>query len=139
MKLFKSSFLAVIAVLILSVSASAETKITIECKENFQAERTDEVIPHSITFDADKGYKPLSFNVYGSKLTVSASYYMKANGKVCGHSVDQICVSLKGSSFCTNKAEATLYPTDRYAQPGDRTSVKCSIPGNKEFACPTEK
>ncbi len=117
----------------------AVSNVTIECKEFAQGEGTQNTMVHKISFDADKGYKTLSFPVYGSTLKVTASFYMSQDGKTCGHSVDQICVSLPGSSFCTNKAEATLFPTDRYAQPGDSTHVVCSLPGQREMPCPTEE
>lgn len=139
MKLLNSSVVLAITLVFFSGIASAGSQLTMICKENHQSERIDRDVEHKVTFDADKGYKNLEFNVYGSTLTIAASFYMKEDGITCGHSVDRICVSLKGSTFCTEQAEATLYPTGKYAQSGDRTFISCSIPNNKEFKCPTEE
>jgi len=137
MKPLCPKFLFLLLTLFTVSTLRAETNITIQCDEYYQAERINKVIPHTLTFDADKGYKNLQFEVYGSKLTASASFFMEDDGKMCGHSLDQICVSLKHSTFCTEKAEAKLYPSN--GQPGDSTQVKCTILNNKTFPCPTEE
>jgi hypothetical protein len=121
---------------IVSANVIASNTLTIKCNVRVEGERSDVTTSPSITFDAEKGYKNLSFDVYGSKVSVTSTFFMSNDGKTCGNKVDQICVNLKSSVFCSDKPIATLYPTDRYAQPGDRASVECSLIGLKTFPCP---
>lgn len=117
----------------------AATSITLSCKVVTEGERTSDISTPTVTFDAEKGYKDLSFKVYNSEVAVSTSFYMTADGKKCGHQVNQICVEQKGSAFCTTNPEATMYPTGKFAQAGDRTSIVCKIKGGAAGPCPEEK
>lgn len=121
---------------VLANTAMASSKLTLSCKVETVAERTDDISTPSVSFDADQGYKSLSFEVYGSEILVTPTLSMSADGKTCSNIVQDICVKLNGSSFCTTKAEAVLYPTDEYAQLGDRTTIKCKMKGDLSFPCP---
>ena len=123
-------------------SAFAVTPLTISCDVEVQGERTDDTTTSAISFDADRGCQELALTVYNSPVRVSANFYMSANGKTCGHELS-ICVPMSvgtGSSssadFCADKSDATIYPTDSYAQVGDRTYIKCSLTGGETAACP---
>ena len=117
----------------------ATTNITLTCKVTAEGERSSDVTIPKVTFDSEKGYKYLSFKVYNSEVAVSTSFYMTADGKKCGHKVSQICVEQKGSAFCTANPEATMYPRDKFAQAGERTSIICKIKGGAAGPCPEEK
>lgn len=127
---------ALVAIAVLTANfANAATNIKLSCKVEMEGERTDDISNPSVSFDADKGYKDLDIDVYGSKVNVTVSTYMSADGKTCGEEVNQICVRLRGSAFCTGQPEAVIYPTDRYAQPGDRTTISCSVSGDIKRPC----
>ena len=117
----------------------ATTNITLSCKVIAEGERTSDISTPTVTFDSEKGYKNLGFKVYNSEVSVSTSFYMTADGKKCGHKVNQICVEQKGSAFCTVNPEATMYATDKFAQAGDSTSIICKIEGGAAGPCPEEK
>jgi hypothetical protein len=140
---FNMKFLMMVMMsLFIGHSAFAATNLTISCDVEVQGERTDDTTTSSVTFDADQGYKDLTLNVYDSPVKVSANLYMSANGKTCGHELS-ICVpmssapdSSSSSDFCTDKSDATIFPTDATAQSGDRTYIKCSLAGGQAAACP---
>lgn len=117
----------------------ATTNITLSCKVVTEGERTSELSTQTVTFDTEKRYKDLSFKVYNAEVAVSTSFYMTADGKKCGHKVNQICVKQAESVFCTTNPEATMYPTGEFAQSGDRTSIICKINGAVVGSCPEEK
>ena len=124
------------AVVLISNTAFASTNLTLACKVVIEGERTNDVSNPSVSFDAAKEYKALSFDIYGSKISVSATFFTSADGQTCGHEVEQICARLKGSTFCTQQPEATVYSTGKYAQPGDRASIKCELSGDVTGTCP---
>lgn len=127
-----------LSILIFSTTASAKNNITVSCEITKVDERSSTPTTKSLTFDTDKGYKKLSLVIYGSKVEVSSSLYLSADGKTCGNMITDICVGLSNSSFCTDKTTARLYPQSESSQPGDETFIDCKIVDNKEFECPSE-
>lgn len=116
----------------------ASTNLTITCKVETVGERTDDVNTKNISFDADKSYKNLNFRVYGSEITVGATTYMSEDGKTCGQTLQGICVSLKGSTFCSEGNSSRIYPTDKFAQAGDSTTISCQLLGGEPAPCSVE-
>jgi hypothetical protein len=113
-------------------SAFALTNLTISCDVELLGERTDETTTPSITFDADKGYRDLVLDVYGSDVTVSANLYMNPDGKTCGHDLS-ICTATASGEFCSGKPEATVYPSN--GQVGDLTLIRCELKGGEPAPC----
>lgn len=136
----KEILLSLSMVLVLGSRASADSavtaksEVTIKCEVKTMGEYSQTKV-HSVSFDPDKKDKPLNFSVYGLHVVVHGTFTMSEDEKWCGHEISGVCVENKAGIFCSNTPTASVVPTGRYSQAGDRAEISCSLIGGEAKPC----
>lgn len=111
-----------------SLSYAKPLMMTIKCHVSEEFEQGSKQSDPSITFDANKQYKSLNLGkIYGISVSTSVTQGLKADSDESTYEIDRICANGRGANICSGNSRMTLYPNDKYAQPGDRTSIECKL------------
>lgn len=106
----------------------APLNMTIKCQVINEYEQGSNESNPEISFDANKGYKSLEIGpIYGLQVRTFVTQGLEVDSDKSTYAVQSICVHAKGADVCSGSASMTLYPNDRYAQPGDRTEINCKL------------